>query len=222
MENYLKEALGSTLLSPLGEETIRACMRDGRFTVRRCGKEQVVHLCDETCTRMEIILSGKVSVDRIGEEGQLMVVAEFPRDEILGGNLLFSRNPRYPMTITAKEDTVILSIEKDRLFELFLDRPAFLRVFLEYISDHAVVLGERIKHCVNRTIRESVIQFLEYESRAQGTDWIVLPVSKAALARSIGVQRTSLSRELAKMRREGLIDLDGRRIRTTGSKSPKG
>lgn len=222
MENYLKEALGSTLLSPLGEETIRACMRDGRFTVRRCGKEQVVHLCDETCTRMEIILSGKVSVDRIGEEGQLMVVAEFPRDEILGGNLLFSGNPRYPMTITAKEDTVILSIEKDRLFELFLDRPAFLRVFLEYISDHAVVLGERIKHCVNRTIRESVIQFLEYESRAQGTDWIVLPVSKTALARSIGVQRTSLSRELAKMRREGLIDLDGRRIRTTGSKSPKG
>ncbi|MDD3537757.1 MAG: Crp/Fnr family transcriptional regulator [Eubacteriales bacterium] len=221
MEKYIKEALESTLLGPLGEETIRACMKDGRFTVRRYDKEQVVHFSDETCTKMEIILTGKVSVERIDEEGNLMVIAEFPRDEILGGNLLFSQNPRYPMTITAKENTVILNIEKDCLFDLFLCCPAFLRLYLAYISDHAVVLGDRIKHYVNRTIRESLVSFLDYERKSQESDCIVLPMSKTALAEKIGVQRTSLSRELARMRKEGLIDFAGRTIRITGLKNRK-
>lgn len=221
MESCIKEALESTLLSPLGEDMIRACMKDGRFVLRHYGKEQVVHFSEEACTKMEMILSGRVSVERIDENGHLMVVAEFSRDEILGGNLLFSRNPRYPMTITAKADTNILNIEKDRLFDLFSGHPAFLRKYLEYISDHAMVLGDRIKHYVNRTIRESVIHFLEYERKVQNSDCIVLPMSKTALAEKIGVQRTSLSRELARMRKEGLIDFDGRCIRMIGSKNPK-
>ncbi|MDD2294816.1 MAG: Crp/Fnr family transcriptional regulator [Eubacteriales bacterium] len=221
MENYMNVALQSTLLSSLGEETIRARMKEGRFTIRHYDKEQVVHFADEVCTKMEIILEGKVSVERIDEEGNLMVIAEFPQDEILGGNLLFSQNPRYPMTITAKADTVILNIEKEYLFDLFFDCPAFLRIYLAYISDHAVVLGDRIKHYVSRTIRESVIHFLEYESKCQGADCVTLPMTKKALAEKIGVQRTSLSRELDRMRKEGLIDFEGRTVCITGLKNRK-
>ena len=61
------------------------------------------------------------------------------------------------MTVTAKEATLILEINKDRLFQLFSDNHEFLRSYLEYVSDHTVILGDRIKHYVNRTIRESII-----------------------------------------------------------------
>jgi Mn-dependent DtxR family transcriptional regulator len=37
---------------------------------------------------------------------------------------------------------------------------------------------------------------------------IILSLSKKEFAEKIGVQRTSVSRELAKMRREGLIQYD--------------
>lgn len=164
MKSYIKEALESTLLSPLGEETIRTCIKDGRFILRHYDKEQVVHFPDEACTKMEMILSGKVSVERIGENGNLMVIAEFPRDEIL---------------------------------------------------------GDQLKHYVNRTIRESMTHFLEYERKSQCSDCIVLPMSKTALAEKLGVQRTSLSRELARMRKEGLIDFEGRTVRITGLKNRK-
>ena len=124
---------------------------------------------------LEIILSGSVAVERIDEAGNLMTIAEFLSDDILGGNLLFSKKPYYPMTITAKQPTVILAIEKDRLFSVFSDNHAFLR------------------------------SYLDYEKRKQTSDKVVLPISKKALAEKIGVQRTSLSRELQKMQREGLI-----------------
>lgn len=91
-------------------------------------------------------------------------------------------------------------------FKLFSDNHEFLRSYLEYVSDHTVILGDRIKHYVNRTIRESIISYLNYECKKQNSTTIKLSMTKKALAERIGVQRTSLSRELAKMREDGLIE----------------
>ena len=171
-------------------------------------RNNIVHFVGDICENLEIILSGEVAVERIDESGKLMTIAEFFDGDILGGNLLFSKNPCYPMTVTAKKPTIILEISKRQLFDLFASSLDFLKSYLEYISDHSVILGDRIKHYVNRTIRECIISYLDYESKKQESSTIKLTISKKALAERIGVQRTSLSRELAKMRNEGLIEFD--------------
>lgn len=196
----------------MSDDEIKQYISDGSFNTAAYRKNNIVHFDGEICFKLEIILKGKVIVERIDESGSLMTIAEFVNDDILGGNLLFSKNPHYPMTITAKQPTTILEIRKDRLFKLFSDNHDFLRSFLEFISDHATILGDRIKHYVNRTIRDSIISFLEYERRQQNSNKIRLNVSKKALAEKIGVQRTSLSRELAKMRAEGIISFDSEYI----------
>ena len=63
-------------------------------------------------------------------------------------------------------------------------------------------------HYVNRTIRESIISYLNFEAKKQNSSIIKLSMTKKALAERIGVQRTSLSRELAKMREDGLIEFN--------------
>ena len=171
-------------------------------------RNNIVHFVGDICENLEIILSGEVAVERIDESGKLMTIAEFFDGDILGGNLLFSKNPCYPMTVTAKKPTIILEISKRQLFYLFASSLDFLKSYLAYISDHSVILGDRIKHYVNRTIRECIISYLDYESKKQESSTIKLTISKKALAERIGVQRTSLSRELAKMRNEGLIEFD--------------
>ena len=171
-------------------------------------RNNIVHFVGDICEKLEIILLGEVVVERIDESGKLMTIAEFFDGDILGGNLLFSKNPCYPMTVTAKKPTIILEISKRQLFDLFASSLDFLKSYLAYISDHSVILGDRIKHYVNRTIRECIISYLDYESKKQESSTIKLTISKKALAERIGVQRTSLSRELAKMRNEGLIEFD--------------
>jgi len=196
----------TTLLSSLSAEEIKRYISDRSFATHVYGKNNIVHFSGEVCSKLEIILSGSIVVDRIDESGNLMTVAEFLSDDILGGNLLFSKNPHYPMTITAKSPTVVLEINRERLFQLFSDNHDFLKSFLEFISDHAMILGDRIRHYVNRTIRESILSYLDYECKKQNSNHIKLSITKKALAERIGVQRTSLSRELAKMRDEGLIE----------------
>jgi CRP-like cAMP-binding protein len=202
----------TTLLKSLSPGQIESYIRDRTFRVCTYGKNSIIHFSGEVCSKLEIILSGDVMIERIDESGGVITIAEFCNNEILGGNLLFSKNPYYPLTITTKQPTVILEIKKDRLFNLFCQNQGCLRCYLEYVSDHATILSNRIKQYMNKTIRESVISYLKSEQKKQNSKCIKLSMSKKALAETIGVQRTSLSRELAKMRKDGLINYDAKSI----------
>jgi len=198
----------TTLLSSLSDKDLLTNLSNGKFKIVSFKKNSVIHFDGELCSKLEIILSGKVVVDRIDESGNLLTISEFFSDDILGGNLLFSKNPYYPMTISTQLPTDILKIDREMLFELFCHYPKFLRTYLELISDHALILGDKIKHYVNKTIRESIMNYLHYESKKQNSKHIRLNITKKALAERFGIQRTSLSRELAKMRKDGLITFD--------------
>ena len=206
MKKYLELMRQIDLIKSIKSEEIESYLSEGSCNITEYGKNNIVHFVGEFCSKLEIILSGKVVIERIDESGNLMTIADFYGGDVLGGNLMFSKNPYYPMTVTAKDATLILEINKTRLFQLFSDNHDFLKSYLEYVSDHTVILGDRIKHYVNRTIRESIISYLDCERKKQNSNIIKLNMTKKALAERIGVQRTSLSRELAKMREDGLIE----------------
>jgi CRP-like cAMP-binding protein len=208
MNKNIKLIENLTLIKMLSYEEVNRNLRIGKFKIVSYEKDTVVHFDGEKCLKLEIIISGKVVVERIDKEGNLLKVAEFLSDDILGGNLLFSKNPYYPMTVTTQSQTLILEIDKNVLFHLLSKKPNFLKIYLEFISDHAFLLGDKIKHYIKKTIRESIISYLKYESKKQKSNHIELKITKKALAEKMGVQRTSLSRELAKMRKEGLILFD--------------
>lgn len=208
MKKYLKQIGQIDLMKSINPQDIESYLTEGSCAVTQYGKDNIVHFVGDICSKLEIILSGRVVIERIDESGSLMTIAEFFGGDVLGGNLMFSKNPYYPMTVTAKESTLIFAINKDLLFSLFSNNPDFFRSYLEYVSDNTAILGERIKHYVNRTIREGIISYLDYEHKKQNSNIIRLNMTKKALAERIGVQRTSLSRELAKMRDDGLIEFD--------------
>ena len=216
MNNYDSLLYEATLLQELKTEDIKKYLKNNSFKVQSYNRETVIHFEGEPCTKLEIILSGEIVVERIDESGGLLTISEFLSNDILGGNLLFSQNPQYPMTITSKQHSVILEIDKELLFQLFCKNPSFLRKYLEYVSDHSTILSFKLKSYVNRTIRENILSFLEHEKKKQDSNRIILKMTKKALADKIGVQRTSLSRELSKMKNDGLIDFDSESITVSG------
>lgn len=202
----------SSLLGMLSQEEIGRHLQDGTIRLVTYHKNSVIHLEGEPCTHLEVILSGKVIIERIDEGGSLLSVAELHGGDILGGNLLFSQSAYYPMTIVAHRQTTIAQIERELLFDLLCKKPALLRLYLQHTSDHASILGQRIRHYTNRTIRECLLTYLRLESKRQRSSRVELTISKKALAERLGVERTSVSRELSLMRKDGLILFDAKSI----------
>ncbi len=175
-------------------------------------KGTMIYSQNEKCKSLDIVLIGVLSVQKIDSNGNILTISDFIAGDIVGGNLLFSPKNFYPMTVIAKSDLAILHIDKECILALCQGSQTFLVRFLQSISDKTLFLTDRIKSLTMKTIRQYIIEFLLGEYYLQNSATIKMPMSKKELAERFGIQRPSLSRELNKMRRDGLIIFDAHSI----------
>ena len=77
MNDYLELIKQAALTKSLASEEIIFYISEGSFRITTYCKNNIVHFVGETCSKLEIILAGKVAVERIDESGNLMTIAEF-------------------------------------------------------------------------------------------------------------------------------------------------
>jgi CRP-like cAMP-binding protein len=92
------------------------------------------------------------------------------------------------------------------------ESPSFLRKFLEMNSQNSLYLGNTIRDQVKTTIRENLLRYFKREAMKANGSTFTLQISKTELAGRMGVQRTSISREIAKMQEDGLLVCEGKKI----------
>ncbi|NLW11095.1 MAG: Crp/Fnr family transcriptional regulator [Clostridiaceae bacterium] len=212
LKNITSALSMQTLFAGFTNEQLNNLLSDRRCLVKFFQQGQIVHIEGEPCQAAEIILNGEIAIERISEEGTLMLVARFGPGDILGGNLVFSSNSSFPMTITCRQNSTILALQNDLLLELMHNNKSVLLNFLRIISDNTSLLSGKIRQTINRTLRQRILDYIEIQINSQGSKTICLTMTKKELAEYIGVQRTSLSRELRKMKDDGLIDYDSETI----------
>lgn len=200
------------LFKDLTDETITALFTLDSYKIREYKKNSVIYFQNEKCETIDIVLKGVVSIEGIDEKGSSISINDFIVGSSIGGNLLFSRNNFYPMTILAKTDATVIHINKELILKLCKDNTEFLINLLGSLSDNALILAQKIKTLSLKSLRQSIIEYLIYESYVQNTNRINLSLTKKELAEKFGVQRTSLSRELNKMKMAGVIEYDAHSI----------
>lgn len=183
-----------------------------KYKINQYNKGQIIHIQNEICYTIDIILEGRVSVQKIDEDGDILKINVFSCGDIFGANLLFSSRNSYPMTVVSESNTVILHIYKELILELSQTNLRFMIGLMTVISDRTLLLTDKIDAISLKTIRQRIIDFLRYEYYLQKSNILQLNISKKDLAERLGIQRTSLSRELNKMRRDSLLEYNARTI----------
>lgn len=209
---YVEAISSISIFRRLTTQEINDILATAKCQLKSYEKDQIVYLQNEICNNISIILEGQVLIQNIGESGNVLTINTlFPRD-IIGANLVFSSKNYYPMTVVAMTKSIILHIKKELVLELCKSNEGFMVGLMTLISDKSIALTDKISAIASKTIRESMIDFLQYEYHIQKSRIIRLNISKKDLAERFGVQRSSLSRELNKMRSDGLIEYDARTI----------
>lgn len=178
------------------------------YRIAQYTKGSIIFLENEPCKTFNIILAGTVQIQKIDSFGKILTIAEFQVGDTFGENLIFDNVNRFPMTAISKTNTIILHIQKEAVLYLCQHDVGFLTEFLQLISKKAITLTGKIKQVTLKTIRQKICEFLLDAYHKQRKLTIHLKMSKKEWADRIGVQRPSLSRELMKMKEEGLIDYD--------------
>ncbi len=116
------------------------------------------------------------------------------------------------MTVIAESQAVMLHISKELILELSQTNVNFIAGLMTEISDKTLLLTDKIDAISLKTIRQKILDFLRYEYSIQKSAVLTITLSKKDLAERFGIQRTSLSRELNKIRKEGLLEYDAKTI----------
>ncbi|NFD93229.1 Crp/Fnr family transcriptional regulator [Clostridium sporogenes] len=196
------------LFKGLTSENIEDLLIIDSYYIKEYKKNSVIYFQNEKCIILDIVLKGVVSIEGIDDKGNYVAISDFSTGNLIGGNLVFSHKNFYPMIVLARTDVTILHLKRDLVLKLCQNNYNFLINFLASLSDKTLILADRIKTLSFKSLRKSIIDFLIYESYSQKSTKIKLRLTKKSLAEKFGVQRTSLSRELNKMREDGLIDYD--------------
>ncbi|MGB7605516.1 MAG: Crp/Fnr family transcriptional regulator, partial [Lutisporaceae bacterium] len=196
------------LFKDLSYQNIESLFEKNSYNIKNYKKNSVIYFQNEKCTTFDIVLKGTVSVQGIDDKGNYVSISDFNIGDVIGGNLLFSHKNFYPMMVLSKTDVTILHLKKDLILNLCQSNTTFLINFFQSLSDKTLILTDKIKTLSFKSIRQCIIDFLIFESYAQNSNVIKLTLTKKQLAEKFGVQRPSLSRELNKMRKDGLIEYD--------------
>lgn len=208
MLDFISILENTELFKDISMSTINHLFVQDSFNIKTYKKNSVIYFQNEKCVTFDMVLKGIVSVQSTDEKGNYISISDFTMGSELGGNLLFSHKNFYPMMVLAKTEVTLIHLKKDLVLSLCQSNTTFLSKFLHSISDKTLILTDKIKTLSLKSIRQCIIDFLMYESYVQKSNIIKLEVTKKDLAEKFGVQRSSLSRELNKMRKDGLIEYD--------------
>lgn len=212
IDKYINAISNINLFKSFTKEELNQVFNTSKYSVKEFEKGEIIHIQNEICTTLDIILEGQVAVKKIDENGNILTISIFSARDIIGANLIFSRKNTYPMTVVSESNVVVLHLYKDLILELSQNNVRFMIGLMEAISDRMLILTDKINTISLKTIRQSIIEFLKYEYHIQKNHVIKLNMTKKELAERLGIQRSSLSRELCKMREDGLVEYNARTI----------
>ena len=69
-------------------------------------------------------------------------------------------------------------------------------------------LMRKVEVVSKRTIREKLLAYLSIQTQTQNSRYFEIPLGRVELAEYLCVDRSALTRELVKMKEDGLIDYD--------------
>jgi|GEM_PF-308752 len=186
------------LFSTISVETIDFIRKDYQ-------DKSIIKIAGEANHYLAIVYKGQAVMQHIGIDGQTMIVASFDEGSTFGGNRLFCDNNIFPLTIFAKGDTSILYISKDHVLEMCQTDRNFLIEYLKDVANKSDILSLKIKSATFVSLEEQIIRFLTKESLIHQSNEFELKLSKKEWAEQLGVQRTSLSRALQRMKEKGWL-----------------
>ena len=164
-----------------------------------------------------VILEGSALLTRENIMGQRVIMANLEQSDIFGEALLFSKQPLWPATIKATKATKIMFIPLETFIETLPEchqcQTTILSNLLEDLSEKAILLTRKVHYLTLKGMREKIFAYLTDIYKRQQSKTIQLPHNREQMAEVLNVSRTALSRELGRLRDEGIIDITGRTVK---------
>ncbi|MDR3259297.1 MAG: Crp/Fnr family transcriptional regulator [Fusobacteriaceae bacterium] len=211
MEDLLNALADFRLFSGIPYESLDAVLSAVKFQIKNYSKNTDIFSVNDRIHHIGLILSGKIQIYRDDFMGNRSILAEFGETDIFAEAFVCSRTKNISVNIVAKENTKILFFDYNNLIISDIDRSIIIRIIenMTYIlAKKNVFLNEKNLFLTKRTTREKILAFLSSEALKNKKNSFFIPFNRQEMADYLSVERSALSYQLGKLKKEKIIDFN--------------
>ena len=154
-----------------------------------------------------VVLDGNLTVTKIDSLGKSVVIERLKMNDIFGHNIVCCGETKSPVEVTAENNCEVLFLPFEKVVtpceKVCPYHIQLIKNVMKMISKRNSLLTEKIDIIGQKTTREKILTLLNaYKTEEKG---FFIPYSREEMAKFLCVDRSAMSRELCRMRDEGIL-----------------
>ena len=173
-------------------------------------KGNFVFYAGDYIDHISVVLSGCIHIVQEDYWGNRNILTQVRPGGVFGEAFACIPGSQATVDVLSVEDTELMNFHVGSIIHAgtILSRPQeqLMMNLLSMLSQRNKELTEKIRYMSQRSTRQKLMFYLSAESRKCGNNAFVVPFNRQQLADFLSVDRSAMSAELSKMKKEGLLD----------------
>ncbi|MBE6678682.1 MAG: Crp/Fnr family transcriptional regulator [Ruminococcaceae bacterium] len=183
---------------------------------RSYGDGQIILAQGERTESLGVVENGSIDALHYTADGNKSLISQLGTGQVFADFIAASASKESPVTLTAQGDCTVLLIPLKGLFSAPDGFETEMRTLMTNLvgiyADQYFELKNRVFCITAPSLREKILRFLSLQQEKAKSAVINLPMSRERMATYLNTERSALSRELMRMKNEGIIDCKGRQF----------
>ncbi|WP_373482688.1 Crp/Fnr family transcriptional regulator [Acetobacterium sp.] len=210
MEKFYGTLEKSPLFDNIKADEFKVLMTCINGNIRKFSSDDYVFLAGSQISFVGIVLTGAVEIIKENPAGARLIMDVLGPAHIFGEGIVCTKARIAPVSVRVKEESQILLIPFERIIRTCGNACNF---HFQLIQNMMMLLGEKnfrmnskIELLMLKGMREKLATYLIQESQTNNSRSFDIVLNRNELAEYLNVSRTAMSRELSRMKDEGLLD----------------
>ena len=207
MKKYINILKDTALFKNMSESDILNFFENMPYIKKTFEKDETIMHIGEKSRYVGCIISGRVHVIYSDFRGNSNIIAEIGEKEIFAEAYAVAQKPFDTDVIAAARSEIIftdiLTNPPESLYSVYM---TFIHNLVSELALKNIKLNKKVRHISQRNTREKLISYLSSEAVRSNDTSFEIPFNRQQLADYLSVERSAMSAELSKMRKDGIID----------------
>lgn len=210
MEKYLPILKKCPLFSNIEDDSLLHMLSCLDARIEYFDKKQTILPEGGPAREIGVVLSGEVQVVQVDYYGNRSILSHIAPGEMFAEAFACAETDNIPVAVTASENAEIMLVNCAHILHVCGNHCVFhqqlLYNLMRDLADKTVSFHQRIEITSKRTTREKLLAYLFLQAKKTGRKRFSIPFDRQELADFLEVDRSGLSAEISKLRKEGIIE----------------
>lgn len=210
MKEYINLLKKSELFSDMKDDEILKALQCLKGNIKKYTKDDVIFLAGDEINRFGIVLSGSILVTKNDIMGNRNILTSISQSGMFAETFVLSNIKHIPVTVICDDNCEILFLEFNTLTNTCESNCDFhntlIKNMLSILANKNLLLNSKIEMLSAKTTREKLMAYFNIQISRTNSNRFKIPFNRDELADFLNLNRSSMSRELSKMRDEGIIE----------------